>query len=570
MSSHRLALLACLPFLVALMGCRGGSPPEEVPTTHALQLNQGWSHAEASFYQHANEGTNLAPRDFLLNLPDPFAPDARFLDRLTRDYGFIPSPASLFNPDALPVGLSVDERPEAAGDRSYVGITCAACHTRQMTYSPSGSRKTWTIAVHGGPGIVDIQRFNRDLYDAFLKVLDDDRLAHRFARGVLGREPRAEDVVALRTEIGEFIEPVVMTRAILADLRVAPVDAGPGNLNALSQGHYNNLGLMAWMTRRGYLPATAPAPPPRPGFEGSVSLPPMWFAIGDTWAQWFAEIHDAGPRNWIQSVSTSPVRPPRMAAAINGPGVMLMSIHFDNIAEVQRLLGLLRPPQWSEEVFGALDRRKVDAGAALYAQHCAECHTRSVLPPNDLGVVFKERVAFDVGTDPTAYQQFAADVAVRGAGLKRVSDSIVTLRRAQLTAQFGEDGTANHLRMYSRGRPDAYALATDHYRDRGTATWPKSGAAYWAPPLEGIFATSPYLHNGSVRTLADLLTRPADRPKAFRTGSSEFEADVVGLRNDGGFLYDTTQPGKGNGGHPFGTELSPDQKTALLEYLKAR
>jgi hypothetical protein len=240
------------------------------------------------------------------------------------------------------------------------------------------------------------------------------------------------------------------------------------------------------------------------------------------------------------------------------------------VDSLQRLLGLLRPPRWPEDVFGRLDPRKVDEGSALYEQHCAKCHTRTALPPNELGVVFKERIAVDVGTDPTAYQQFAVDVAARGAGLQRVSERILALRQEQLAARLGPDAVANQLRMYSRGRPNHYALATDHYRDSGAATWAKSGAAYWAPPLQGIFASSPYLHNGSVRTLADLLTRPGDRIKTFRTGSNEFDLQGVGLRSAGEFVYDTTQPGKGNAGHPFGTELRPEEKASLLEFLKSQ
>lgn len=63
-----------------------------------LQLNQGWSASEIEFYEHATEGTNLAPLDFVMNLPDPAEPQARFVDRLSRAYGFIPSPVSSLNP----------------------------------------------------------------------------------------------------------------------------------------------------------------------------------------------------------------------------------------------------------------------------------------------------------------------------------------------------------------------------------------------------------------------------------------------------------------------------------------
>jgi hypothetical protein len=72
------------------------------------------------------------------------------------------------------------------GDRVYAGITCSACHTRQLTYSTRGedgeAASSWILPVHGGPALVDIPRFNRDLYDAFFALLEDDGLAQEFAR----------------------------------------------------------------------------------------------------------------------------------------------------------------------------------------------------------------------------------------------------------------------------------------------------------------------------------------------------------------------------------------------------
>ncbi len=567
MTPRRATVLVCLA--AALMSTACSDPAPAAAPSQIVHLNQGWSEREAQFYAHANEGTNLAPLEFVLNLPDPAARGSRFVDRLA-DYGFIASAPSPSNPHGLPVGFAIDDRPASFGDRPYVGITCSACHTRQLTYSTvdaSGQASTWILPVHGGPGLVDIPRFTGDLYDAFFVLLDDDALAGEFARGVLGRVPGTGEIAELRHEIREFAEPVVVTRSILGAAKITRADFGPGNLNALSQGFYNNVGLMAWLTKKGFVPPSTD-PQPRPRFEGSVNLPPMWFAHADTWAQWFAEIHDPGPRNWIQSVSTSEVRPPKMVAALKA-GVVLASIHFDNIAQIQRSLERLRTPKWPEPVLGRLDRARVEEGRVVYEQLCAECHTRTDLPPNSLGIVFQERPAFDVGTDPTAYQQFAEGAEIRAAGLKRISTSILAVRQAQLEGKLGRDVALNYMKLSSRGRPNEFALARDTYRDATNANWPKSGAAYWASPLEGIFASSPYFHNGSVRTLWDVLTPPAERPKTFRTGSTEFDVEGVGLRSAGRFLYDTAEPGKGNGGHSFGTDLPQAQKVALIEYLKS-
>ncbi len=192
-----------------------------------------------------------------------------------------------------------------------------------------------------------------------------------------------------------------------------------------------------------------------------------------------------------------------------------------------------------------------------------------MLPPNDLGIVFKERPAYDVGTDPTAYQQFAEGAAIRAAGLKGMADRISALRQADLAGRVGQEAAANYMKLHSRGRPNEFGLAKDAYKDSEKADWPKSGAAYWASPLEGIFASAPYFHNGSVRTLWDVMTPPAERAKTFRTGSTEFDVEGVGLRSEGPFVYDTAEPGKGNGGHAFGTDLPRADRAALIEYLKS-
>src|SRR6266545_4842873 len=171
--------LACLAMTLVSMACRESAAPASPRPPQIVQLNQGWSEREATFYNHANEGTNLAPLEFVLNLPDAAKPGSRFVDKLASAYGFIPSEKSTLNPHGLPVGFAIDDRPKSFGDRVYVGITCSACHTRQLTYSradATGQTATWIMPVHGGPGLLDFQRFTRDLYDAFFAVLDNNTL----------------------------------------------------------------------------------------------------------------------------------------------------------------------------------------------------------------------------------------------------------------------------------------------------------------------------------------------------------------------------------------------------------
>jgi mono/diheme cytochrome c family protein len=97
---------------------------------------------------------------------------------------------------------------------------------------------------------------------------------------------------------------------------------------------------------------------------------------------------------------------------------------------------------------------------------------------------------------------------------------------------------------------------------------------YVAVPLDGIWARAPYLHNGSVPSLQDLLQKVEKRPAVFWRGNDVYDFEKLGFTSDvpkieqAGFLYVTTEKGNANTGHRYGTDLSEDDKRALLEYLK--
>ncbi len=110
---------------------------------------------------------------------------------------------------------------------------------------------------------------------------------------------------------------------------------------------------------------------------------------------------------------------------------------------------------------------------------------------------------------------------------------------------------------------------------------------YVSPPLDGVWATAPYLHNDSVPTLAALLNSP-ERPAYWRfqrTGEDQpvYDRAAIGWAyetlaqgkaaamgwDERNRIYDTTGPGYGNGGHTFGDKLSSEDRLALIEYLKA-
>jgi hypothetical protein len=94
---------------------------------------------------------------------------------------------------------------------------------------------------------------------------------------------------------------------------------------------------------------------------------------------------------------------------------------------------------------------------------------------------------------------------------------------------------------------------------------------YVARPLLGVWATAPYLHNGSVPTLHDLLLPAKQRSRSFPLGHRDFDPVKVGYRTTverPRFTFDTSQVGNTNAGHEYGTTLSDAERLALIEYLK--
>ncbi|HEY7326936.1 MAG TPA: hypothetical protein VH592_04825 [Gemmataceae bacterium] len=174
----------------------------------------------------------------------------------------------------------------------------------------------------------------------------------------------------------------------------------------------------------------------------------------------------------------------------------------------------------------AIDEGLAARGGAVYARSCASCHDWQ-------GRYIGQTVPIDkIGTDRYRLDSFTAELAAN-----------------QNTLGTGQWWRFHHFRK------------TDGYVNM---------------PLDGLWARAPYLHNGSVPTLSDLLAKPADRPKRFYRGDDEYDPIKVGFRSDrarcddGRKLFDfkTEEKGNSNAGHTYGTELNDDEKKALLEYLK--
>lgn len=134
-------------------------------------------------------------------------------------------------------------------------------------------------------------------------------------------------------------------------------------------------------------------------------------------------------------------------------------------------------------------------------------------------------------------------------------------------------GTDRHrVDMWTQASATAYNDYAEGYSWKFSHFAKQNG--YVNVTLEGLWLRGPYLHNGSVPTISDLLKPPEERPKLFYRGYDVLDPEELGFVSTGndaarnGFLYDTQIAGNSNQGHLWGTTLSPEQKRALLEYLK--
>jgi mono/diheme cytochrome c family protein len=165
---------------------------------------------------------------------------------------------------------------------------------------------------------------------------------------------------------------------------------------------------------------------------------------------------------------------------------------------------------------------------------------------------------------------------------------------ARCHGTYGKDGTYPNkvVPLKTIGTdPTRYYGISKKFHDHYTAGWfgkkypSKLTAGYQAPPLDGVWATAPYFHNGSVPTVYHVLNSKA-RPKVFtrsyHTGKEDYDSQRLGwkitvLEKGPGAevpaierrkVYDTTQRGRGNGGHTFGDHLTEKERKAVIEYLK--
>jgi cytochrome c5 len=509
-----------------------------------IDLDQGWSHADQDGASFASFGSRLVPKAWLLHLDNadgsPFVSD-KGMGRLGFLLQAAPSPG---NPDALPVGVTVARD---ADGREWAGLGCAACHTGQIDYL--GTR----MRIDGGQALIDFDAFEAALIAALDRALDDQSRFNRFADAVGTPEGKRP---ALKLEVAALRDRLAARHA----LNASPVPYGRGRLDAF--GQIFNAVAVDFLG----VPGNKRVP------DAPVSFPVMWDASHLDLVQWNGSAPNAGPGPLLQNVTTAlAVYGTLDVAGHDGLAGFPSSIDFSKLGNIQDWFFKLKSPAWPQAVLGPLDRARIARGAALYAAQCQGCHALS--DRNDPKRELKATLTpvAQVGTDPRMVRNFLD---------ARVATGPWQGRKVAMLAgdTFGAEAPAIDVVAHAAiGATLRHPVAAVHDAAVSWHTVYKAGIAkhpdyYKARPLSGIWASAPYLHNGSVPSLAQLLEPPAQRVAQFHVGNREFDPEHVGLSTapaPGSTLLDTRLPGNSNAGHLFGTDLPAADKRDLLEYLKS-
>jgi hypothetical protein len=549
------------------------------------------------------------------------------------------------NDAGLPVGIArLKDMPDpttgAIGpDSDMIGLTCAACHTGHVEY------KGVTLRIDGAPAMVDLGKLTSVLGLSLAYALKVPGRFDRFAERVLGVGATAAQKADLQQRLGDQFAAIIAKGQ--ADGKIAAAtgqkdtDEGAGRLDALNrignQVFYVDMAQAKLSDLAGNFHVT----------DAPVSFPPIWNVPWLLWAQYDASIEHPLIRNAGEALGVSAMVD--LSGPKGAPNLFRSSVVFENLLWIEDLLrgpnpfegkapqpafGGLASPKWPSALFPddagwTIDPQKVMRGRALYAELCAGCHLGPIddaefdkaypqkqfwtskhwvaLPGgNEKFLVAPQIPAKEIATDPARAEVLATRMV-------ETPEALNIDLQSDINQRWGCE--APIPTFLTRRIPFAYALMV--VVDRVMLKWmddkavaPADRAAmigtrkncpnlapgqpfYRTRPLNGVWATAPYLHNGSVPSLYWLLRPASERPTKFCVGASDFDPKNVGLapRTEGAAdcaigetVFSTRDAdgkpiaGNGNGGHSFenggsgagiiGRALNEGERYDLIEYLK--
>ncbi|WP_256205453.1 di-heme-cytochrome C peroxidase [Nitrosomonas cryotolerans] len=566
-----------------------------------ITFEQGWTQDQRLDFYNTSQGSQLIPYSWFMALEQSDTENLFRAKENIEQLGYIPQqkiPGR--NPDGLPIGFVKDDIKEdflssalyasrlSSSDeaiykeyREWLGLTCAACHTSEITHNKQ------TLRIDGGPPMADFQTMIKMMSKALTATTSDgDKLA-RFAKNVLAdggyneteQQRLKAEVIAYTAWLNNYIQINYHGAMPYGYGRLDAFGAILNRVTASFTGIEDNA-----------TPSNAP-----------VSYPFLWNTSQLSWVQWNGSANNHISRN-VGEVSG--VFAHTIVDTPNDDERFYSSAKIVNLDQLEQLMSKLDSPKWGAPL-PAIDATKAAKGEALFAANCVMCHSIRdkngefpMTAPNQYDKQFIKitRVGLPkIGTDPLMAGNFVNPVFNVDPGVMREylppedQDKPKVARAKVLSAVVGN---VIYNRLAASNPKLSHAEIMSLILELGgfyTETIkPEELLAYKARPLNGVWATAPYLHNGSVSSLYQLLLSDTEREKSFYVGSRELDTKQVGFEpnQDGNsFLFNTVDkqgkpiPGNSNLGHsgPNYTQTqeggewrdyTSEERYQLIEYMK--
>ena len=520
-AENAVGLLAVAALTIAPIA---GRAADKNPAPPGLGQVSSWSDDDLKFFLHGSMSTEVVPeavlRAFIKIYPELFP---------TNDFSHL---GLVADPEfGWPIGFS-RTNVNHLGGLPAVGINCASCHFVQLT----GASKREPVRILGGTSHFDVEAFFGSVLIATFKTSDTANMK-KFLSEYLGndtpvrydeewREQQTEIVAVMQSDPfgANGIAAGELHPLTEEDVRLHP-DEAHGSLAALA---HSMLKLFHNMRAALHVPDQPPEKqPPASGpgrndafglLSASLLNAPqpyaptkfglVWNVDKRTWVHWDGNTKSPLARNLLASLGLGAPSHGRRA-----------DLDFAAVKRQTDLSEMISPPKYPFTI----NQEAAQRGAKHFQAQCDSCHGG---PESDKRLY----PVAEIGTDP---------------------------RRAELF-------TEKQAEHFNKFLAELEAIGYTAPKEFGV----RSTGKYWAATLSGVWARSPYLHNGSVRTMKELLSQPQQRPKSFHRGSRKYDDRVLGYTDEGAYVLDTTASGNANSGHNYGTSLTDAEKADLIEYLK--
>lgn len=542
-------------------------------------ITNGLTNEERKIAYSMDEGIQYLPVNVLMSLKRPNDTGLRVMDELLlakpERFGLLPN---YVNPQFdTPLGITVSQDP-APGNlyAPIAGIACSTCHTSLIS-----NDEGQFFLVDGASSRFQVDRFIAEMLKAMVATLINPvefdafyaRYQTRAAANITSElSTETKDLTplvqqAFLTNNTTDLEKSIPTTT-LADAR--PTNASLASKNGMYLYMTKRFIFFLGQTKYGNKPSGSHVADGGPGRANPWSVAKNMIADKYLHAKSTVEGGPVNvPFNWdfdrqkmiFLSGTTNSMLERNLAQCVS-----LLTIFdektFESTCSIKKMTAVseyakkVQPPKWPESILGNIDHTKADSGKTIFKDRCLSCHN-PILSKTETGSANYDYL--DVGTDDN-YTKGQMEF-ING---QDIFPSMIApfINKVKTTAA-GDEGISDYELL--------------HLEDgRFPAIWVMPvGNRLVAKPLYGVWATAPYLHNGSVPTMWDLL-QPADaRPKQFHIGGYVYDSLKLGYVGDVGlpdgfdFVVGCENcVGNSNAGHEFGTDLSDEDKWSLIEFMK--